>query len=469
MMNRFPIFASLLVLIASVSVVPGTGQANSSIGQWSLGPVFPVAPINMLVLPSGQVMFYPGDDVSGDDAHAWDPDTGTVTSLARAGYDIFCSGHSPLKDGTLLVTGGNVTTFVGLPNASLYNPVTNVWTPQPDMNAGRWYPTSTVTGLGDVLVMSGYIDTAQRENPLPQIWQPGLGAWRDLTNALLKVYNYSWVFWTPFRNAIVVGPTQATRYLDTAGTGAWTTLTNFNFPNTRDYGSAVMYTPWRIMIAGGGQPPTNTAEILNLSEANPTWQYTSPMAFPRRHLNLTLLPDDNVLATGGTSADGFNNTSQPVYAAEMWNIHTRTWTTMASQTIGRFYHSMAMLLPDGRVLSAGGNFTYQTEIYSPPYLFNGPRPTITSAPASTVYAETVFVGTPDAAKIFNVRLIRLPAVTHAFDQNQRILQLSFTKTTDGLNVVMPSDQAKAPPGHYMLFILNNNDVPSVAKIIQVVQ
>ncbi len=99
-------------------------------------------------------------------------------------------------------------------------------------------------------------------------------------------------------------------------------------------------------------------------------------------MNMTLLPDDNVLVTGGTSGDGFNDTTQPVYAAEMWNIYTKTWTTMASQTVGRFYHSNALLLPDGRVLSAGGDFAYQTEIYSPPYLFKGPRPTITSAPTS---------------------------------------------------------------------------------------
>ena len=119
------------------------------------------------------------------------------------------------------------------------------------------------------------------------------------------------------------------------------------------------------------------------------------------------------------AATGFNDTTHPVYPSEMWNIYTQTWTTMASQTVGRFYHSVRLLLPDGRVLSAGGNYTYQTEIYSPPYLFKGARPTITSAPASADYGTTFFVGTPDAASIANVRLIRLPAVTHAFDQNQR--------------------------------------------------
>src|SRR5262249_3622905 len=157
-------------------------------------------------------------------------------------------------------------------------------------------------------------DSVQGENPLPQVWQPSTGTWRDLTNALLKIYTYSWVYWTPFGNAFVAGPRQATRYLDISGTGAWTDVATFNYPNVRDYGSSVMYRgPWNILIAGGGQPPTNTAEIIDLGDATPTWQYTNPMAFPRRQFNLTLLPDSNVLANGGTSGDGFNDTTSPVY------------------------------------------------------------------------------------------------------------------------------------------------------------
>lgn len=469
-MNRYAIFRLLLVLFMIWSAVPPTAQAQTpaQVGQWSLGPFWDIAPINMLVLPSGKVMFYPGNTISGDDARMWDPDTNTTTSLARAGYDLFCNGHSFLRDGSILMPGGNLqTSFYGLPNASTYNPFTNVWTRLPDMNDARWYPTTTTMGLGNVLVMTGSIDPTQGENPLPQVWEPSSGSWRDLTNAVLKIYNYSWVYTTPFRNAIVVGPRQTTRYLNISGTGTWTNLTTFKFPNVRDYGSSVMYSPWSILIAGGGQPPTNTAEVINLAAATPTWSYTNPMAFPRRHLNLTLLPDDTVLATGGTSADGFNNKTQPVYAAESWNIYTKTWTTMASQTVGRFYHSNALLLPDGRVLSAGGDFAYQSEIYSPPYLFNGPRPTITSAPSSVPYIQPFFVETPDADSITNVRIIRLPAVTHAFDQNQRILKMSFTKTTGGLNVTNCSDRHRCPPGHYMLFILNANGIPSVAKIIQI--
>jgi galactose oxidase len=256
--NRLAPRAVVLALLVSLSLVSGTAQAQtpSAVGQWVLGPAWDIAPVHMMLLPNGKVMFWPGDYVSGDDPRMWDPVTNTLSSLTKAGYDLFCAGHSFMEDGNIFVPGGNLQTpFVGLPNASIYNPVTNLWTRLPNMNDARWYPTTTTTGTGEVLVMTGMIDGVQLENPLPQVWQPASQTWRSLTNALLKIYNYSWVYWTPFGNAIVAGPRQTTRYLDISGTGAWTNVATFNFPNVRDYGSSVMYDTWNILIAGGGQPP----------------------------------------------------------------------------------------------------------------------------------------------------------------------------------------------------------------------
>ena len=191
------------------------------------------------------------------------------------------------------------------------------------------------------------------------------------------------------------------------------------------------------------------------------------MAFARRQLNATILPDGQVLVTGGTSGPGFNDTTAPVFAAEMWNPATENWTTMASAQIPRLYHSTALLLPDGRILSMGGNGFPQTEIYEPPYLFKGTRPAINSAPATVNYGQTFFVQTPDAAGVTQVTWIRLSSVTHAFNMDQRFSRLNFSQGAGGLNVVAPLNPNLAPPGHYMLFILNSNGVPSVAKIIQV--
>jgi hypothetical protein len=160
----------------------------------------------------------------------------------------------------------------------------------------------------------------------------------------------------------------------------------------------------------------------------------------------------------------------------MWNPSTETWTTMSSMAERRLYHSTAILLPDGRVMSGGGGFPASTggdanhttiEYYSPPYLFKGARPSISSAPASVSGGQQFFVGTPDATSISKVTLVRLSSVTHAFNQNQHINILSFRQASGGLNVTAPGSGTLCPPGYYMLFLVNSNGVPSVASIVQV--
>jgi len=196
------------------------------------------------------------------------------------------------------------------------------------------------------------------------------------------------------------------------------------------------------------------------------------MHFSRRHLNATLLPDGTVLVTGGVGGLGFNNEAQPALPAELWNPDSETWTILPAMQVTRGYHSTALLLPDGSVLSAGGGegggaagHHNNAEIYFPPYLFKGLRPTIESVPATVGYDETFLVTTPDAATIAKVSLIRLPSVTHAFDQNQRFSSLAFTQTGGGLQAAVPASTNFLPPGHYLLFLVNGNGVPSVAKII----
>jgi len=286
------------------------------------------------------------------------------------------------------------------------------------------------------------------------------------------------MFLAPNGKVFNAGPNQTTRYLDTSGSGTWTVVGNNNY-GSRNWGSAVMYEPGKVLIAGGirgdfygsasAVAPTATAEAIDLNAPSPSWQYVASMAFPRKHHNLTLLPDGKVLVTGGSSGseDTNSNSGNPAYAAEMWNPVTNSWTTLASNTVYRGYHATALLLPDGRVVSAGGdNGGASAEVYSPPYLFQGARPTITAAPANVGYSQTFFAGTPDAS-ITKVTLLPLSAVTHTNNMGQRINTLSFSPTTGGLNVTVPSSANQCPPGYYMLFILNGTGVPSVAKIIRI--
>src|SRR6185369_1773237 len=168
-----------------------------------------------------------------------------------------------------------------------------------------------------------------------------------------------------------------------------------------------------------------------------------------------------------------NNAIKP---AELWSPNTQTWQTMASMAKPRLYHSTALLLPDARVLVAGGGrFDNQAastdqlnaEIYSPPYLFKGTRPAITSAPAQIGYGATIGVQTPDASRIAKVALVKLGSVTHAFNADQRYVPLAFTAGSGNLNVQTPPNPNVAPPGHYMLFIVDTSGIPSVATILKI--
>lgn len=468
MSHRHSIFAlTVAALIAlCLRATPGAAQQDI-VGQWSRVSDLPYFPVHVHMLPTEKVMIWPGDGgVSGNDPRSWTPATESVSPLSKPGYDLFCSGHSFLADGTLFVAGGHIQNSVGLARASTYNPFTNTWSNLPNMNAGRWYPTTTVLANGDVLVVSGEIDGTVGVNTVPQVFQVSTQTWRNLT--ALGQDLYPMMLLAPNGKVFNAGPTTVTRYLDTSGNGTWTVVAN-RVGGYRDYGSAVMYAPGKVLVMGGGDPPNNTAEVIDLNQAVPSWRRVGDMQFPRRQINAVLLPDGKVLITGGTSGSGFNNSGAPVYAAELWDPATETWSLMASASIPRLYHSATLLLPNGQVLSTGGNGYPQTEIYSPPYLFKGTRPEITSAPLSVAYGQSFFIETPDAATISKVTMLRLSSVTHAFNMSQyiNVLSVAPTPTSGGLNVTAPPNGNVAPPGHYLLFILNGNG-PSVAKIVQLV-
>jgi galactose oxidase-like protein/fibronectin type III domain protein len=440
---------------------PALAQDLSVAGRWSAAQTWPTVSVHTHLLPTGKVFFYGYSDV----AYFWDPATSAITPAATAGHNTFCTGHSFLADGRLFIAGGHISNNVGLSNASIYDSFTNAFTHLPNMNAGRWYPTSTTLANGDVLVVSGDIDNSQGVNTLPQVWRNGSG-WRDLTGASLALPLYPFMYLAPNGKVFLAGQTQVTRYLDTTDTGAWSMVANSNFGH-RSYGSSVMYDDGKVLILGGGDPPTATAEVIDLTASTPTWKSVASMANRRRQVNATLLPDGKVLVTGGSSGAGFDNSTAAVYAAELWDPATDGWTTVASYAKYRGYHSIALLLPDGRVLSAGGDGNPTAEVYSPGYLFKGPRPAISSAPTSIFYGQTFFLETADAARIGSVTLIRLSSVTHSFNMDQRINRLTFTSLLNGLVINAPSNANLTPPGYYMLFILDDSGVPSEAKMVRV--
>ncbi len=316
-------------------------------------------------------------------------------------------------------------------------------------------------------------------NSLPSTYDPLTNVWTDHPSASLTTPLYPQLFVLSDGRIVDVGPDTTTRVLDPA-TWTWSVVGTSPF----DGHSAVMYRPNKIMKSGTWADPdfrsglafnaNGRTAVIDMSAPTPAWRETSPMANARSYHNLTLLPDGTVLASGGgTRSDGVD-LANAVKPAEIWNPDTETWTTVASLTNGRLYHSTALLLPDGRVLMAGGGQLpgsgavnqRNAEIYSPPYLFKGARPIITSAPGTMAYGTSFDVTTPNAAQIAKVSLIRSPSVTHALDMNQRFQFLNFTASAGKVTVQAPANANLAPPGDYMLFLVDTNGVPSTAAFVR---
>jgi hypothetical protein len=446
----------------SASVTVTAGGQSASVGEWSALLPAPLILIHVHLMPNGKVLVFGRTGVQ-----VWDPATGTFTDAASPSL-LFCSGHDFLPDGRLLVAGGGGGDGRGLLNTNIFDFGTASWIVGPSMAQGRWYPTNTTLPNGEVVTIAGQ-DQNGTAVPVPEVWNGT--SWRQLTGASLSLSNYPRDFVAPDGRIFVAGSQAQSRFLDVSGLGGWTTGPTMNF-GSRSYGSAVMYEPGKILYVGGNSSPTNTAEIIDLNAPSPAWTYTGSLAYARWNLNATVLPTGDVLVTSGVNGSR-SNPALAVNAAELWNPVTGSWTTLpSSASLLRGYHSTSLLLPDGRVLHGGGGGgggtvdNYNYEIYSPAYLFKGARPVVTSStPATVGYGQTLNVGTPDAASITKVTLIRGGSVTHAFDQGQRLVPLSFSPVSGGLSVTLPASRAAAPPGPYMLFLVNGNGVPSIARIM----
>jgi hypothetical protein len=481
----------LLILLAIVS----PAVAAVPLGQWSAESPWPTVGVSLAVLPDGRVATW-GEDtpVAGTTAYntyivtipSSSTDTSTVQELT-INDDIFCAGFTFLPDGRLFVSGGGdqpaPTNGTGRATTDILDPSSSTWSSGPAMSNRRWYPTATELPSGDILNLLGSIDMNFTPNETPDVTTNGATGIRSLTgvsNATL-FYNYPRAFVAPNGKVFLSGMEQTGRYLDTSNAGTYTTVASSIF-GFRAYGSAVLYDVGKVLIAGGAPSdavaiPTNTAEVIDLNAPSPAWRNVGPMAFARRYMNATLMADGKVLITGGSAGSPTEDCTGAILPAEIWDPATELFITVASMPHYRTYHSAAVLLPDGRVLSTGttaangpcGGIDYKdADFYSPPYLFNGTRPVISSVPAMLTYGQQFTVGTPNAASISNVNLIALSAATHHFNFNQRISRLSFSKATNSLTVVAPTNSSVAPPGEYMMFILNGAGVPSVARVVQIV-
>ena len=452
-----------------------TAANPAATGSWAAPFNLTLVSIHAIMLHTGKVLLFswPNQTV-GSDAVLWDPVSGTVTNIALAYQrDIFCGGTSVLADGRVFIAGGHVYQGAiqptqGVSNTTIFDPASNSWTEGPVMSQARWYPTTTLLGDGTVIICAGTMHTGasatsvEHYNPVSHTLTtlPSTASKPMVTYPRMQLTTSGLLAWTNF-------PT--TCYLNPA-TAKWTNGPRLNSGSRGVTDMSVLLPGLTTVMEIGGSTAsgvTGTAELLNLSASTPAWKYTAPMNFQRLWANAVLLADGTVLVVGGGKTSYYGG---PVLTAEIYNPATGTWTKMAAQTAPRMYHSTALLLPDGRVLSAGqssGRYENTGEIFSPPYLFKGPRPVISAAPGTLGYGRAFTVTTPQAASISRVALVKPGAVTHSNNFDQRYVNCAFTRNSGKLSVTSPPNASHAPPGWYMLFLVNSTGVPSVASWVRV--
>lgn len=458
----------LLLGVFQGILLAASASPESVIGSW--GPRFPLPliAIHATAFPNGKVLLFSARSNSslsstkssssiGSDAWVWDPGTGDLTDVSLTySYDMMCGGNTLLPDGKVLVIGGRINAQ----KTVMFNSATETWIPGPTMPLARYYPTAIEVPDGRVFIFGGRNDTAESYDPKTN----KLTLLPAKVNRKLALYPRMHVM--PDGRLFDAGPEQQTSVFD-LGTNTWSGMGQMTY-GTRFNGSTVLLPGLnRVLSIGGdkGAGATNTAEIIDVSQDTPQWRQTASMHIAREHLNVVLLPDGTVLVVGGRGADTLTK------SAELFDPVTEGWTRMAAQVALRGYHSTAILLPDGRVLSAGdGDENRLTgEIYSPPYLFKGGRPTIASVNSSSLgYGQAFSISTPDAGSIGRVALLKPGVASHGVNVDQRYVDLQFSANSGQVFASSPAGPNLAPPGWYMLFIVDSRGVPSVASWVQVV-
>jgi galactose oxidase len=529
-MARWLLYGTAMV-IGVLGSVEARGQAKN-VGQWSAPVQFPNVPVSAAVLPNGKLLtwasnqpfFFEGDigqDTSPTYTSIYDPATNSVeeggpTSMMA---DMFCSGIAYLTDGRIMVNGGSSSS-----HTALYDPRTDSWASGAPMNIARGYNSTVTLSDGRALTIGGsWSGTGGPKDG--ETWLSGSG-WTVTAISVNSILgddpiddeqgyvsegdNHPWLFAASGGRVFQAGPSPQMNWFTTTGQGSATPAG----PRADDpysiNGIAVMYAPGQILKAGGAQTYTDadaaanatasvtgadaaanatasayvidiTAGLTNPSVNTATVRKAWPMAHPRAYANGVVLPNGGVLVVGGqTHAHAFFDDNS-VLTPELYNPATLTFTPMAPMSTPRNYHSVALLMPDGRVFSGGGGLCGDGCAYnhpdgaffSPPYLFEAdgatpaPRPALVQAPAAARLGTTVTVATTGPVAAFD--LIRMSATTHTVNTDQRRVPLAFTPgaSTNTYALSLPADPGVAVPGYWMLFAIDANGVPSVAKTVLV--
>ena len=525
----------------ALEIAAATEGDPSEVGQWTQAPFqLPNYAVHAAMLPTGKIMFWGipffNDFTNRGEASLWDPALGYGPEAFKdvdpplldpdgpegpqglVSAPIYCSGQSFLATGELLVTGGNLLhtwkdpryeSPGGTDLVFTFDPWTETWTQQPSMNQGRWYPSQLQLGDGTTLIIGGYsdqipggINNSDIEVFVPSPVRGGIGTIGRYGSAQKETNLYPHLATLPNGDALLAGPgdmDSAILPMSQLGQGPLQWLELGKTSGYRIGGSAFLHPvqrdgSWKVSQIGGYgtipesnnlSPASADAETIDGTRMGDGWQPDGTMQLGRSFQNTVLLPDESMVTIGGGT--GFSTTngnwtidpSGERRRVEVFDPTTRTWSLGPAQLEDRSYHSVALLMPDGRVWSAGDDRyplasdgmksrSESAEIYSPPYLFRGPRPAFETAPQATKYNHQVPVSmNATGAQAEKFVLIAPGATTHGADMQQRVVPLRVdAQNGNNFTLRAPPRSEMAPPGHYMLFALSDQGVPAVARWIR---
>ena len=484
-------------VLAAITLKAHALSTNPAIvGKW--GPMigFPLVPAAAALLPNNQLLVWSADQDMNFGYAAYTQtailnlNTGVVSqeTITNTNHNMFCPGVVILANGEIMVTGGDSDD-----QTSIYNPVTNTWSAGAPMNIPRGYQAMTLLSNGQAFTLGGSWSGALG-GKLGEVWSP-TGGWRELTNVpanpmytadpqgVYRADNHGWFIATSDARVLQAGPSAQMNWITTSGAGSITPAGNRGTSGDAMNGNAVYYDVDKIITMGGAPAyqnsyATNKAYEINISTGTAQVTQVGSMTYPRTFANSVVLPNGQVLTVGGETYGVPFSDADSVLNPELWSPSTGQFSVMAPEAEPRNYHSVAVLLPDGRVFSGGGGLCGSCatnhpdgQIFTPPYLLNSngtlrSRPVITSAPTSAATGQTISVKTNGPVSSFS--MIRYGESTHSVDNDQRRIPLSIVSVSGNTyNLSIPSDPGIALPGPYMLFALASNGTPSVSTTISI--
>jgi len=469
-------------------------------GRWGAVMDWPLVAVSMANLPDGRILTYSGSErrtwprTEQTYSATWDPLTGQFDETLHLGHNMFCASMSMTEDGQVFVNGGR--NQGNSPWTSLYNYQDNQWTQIENMaSGGRWYPTTLALGNGDIFTAMGNSTNVRN----PEVWS-GADGWQVLNgidflsmrtrrNERGRENVFPLLSQAPNGDIFHFWDTIENHYISVEGNGEARQTNADTDHGDHSGGVQVMYDIGKLLVSGandgswGGNSSdiTDAAFTVDLNGAVPQLNDSAPMNWRRKFHSMIPLPTGEVLIVGGNTTGSKFQDNGSVFNAEIWNPDTREFRIVAPLSVPRDYHSTALLMVDGRIITAGGGYhpsdpssggTHQdAQLYSPGYLFTGNgteanRPTVSANRTTVEHGASFNVTTSGDIDYFS--LIKMSATTHAINTDARFFKPTFNAAgTDSYSITMHANPNVATPGYWMLFAVDSNGVPSIAEVIQV--